>query len=289
MPADVTRSAVFVTGGASGLGQSLGRAFAAAGATVFLADINADQLRAASSNIAAETGGRCETIVCDVADAASVDAAVETAWAVTGGLDLAVANAGVVQAGSVLDFTPAQLDWVFGVNVWGVLHVARSYITRARQAGRPGQLLISGSEHSLSNPALSRDHLVHPYTISKHAVFAVADLLQAELRDDPIDVSILCPHAFTSGISQNSAALRPADITHSTGRSAAPTAEARAAMDAIRSTATDVADIAIRGLQRGLFVIPTHPAMRADVEHRYDQIHAGFDNLLEPVAMVEAR
>jgi NAD(P)-dependent dehydrogenase (short-subunit alcohol dehydrogenase family) len=86
--------AAFVTGGASGIGLALGRAFAEAGCKVMLADIEKAALDAAVASLSG-SGSEIRGVVCDVADSASVDAAAEATFSAFGKVHILCNNAGV--------------------------------------------------------------------------------------------------------------------------------------------------------------------------------------------------
>jgi NAD(P)-dependent dehydrogenase (short-subunit alcohol dehydrogenase family) len=105
--------AVFVTGASSGIGLSIAKAFAAAGAKVAVSGRNEGVLDA----LAAELGG--VSCPADIADAAAVDAAVAKAVGALGKLDVLVNNAGVLQGGAADDTSVECWDLNFSVNARG--------------------------------------------------------------------------------------------------------------------------------------------------------------------------
>ena len=94
MPADMSGRAALITGAASGIGRASAIAFAAAGASVALVDIDTDGLEDTAAIVKA-TGQRAEVFMADVADLRAVTTAVEDAAGVFGRLDAAHNNAGV--------------------------------------------------------------------------------------------------------------------------------------------------------------------------------------------------
>lgn len=269
---------VLITGAADGIGAGLARAFRAGGARVFLCDVAEARLRETARTLNAPFSA------CDVRDAAAVAGAVEHGWRELGGLDLVCANAGVVTQGSLVDTPRAELDWIFGINVFGVLDTCRPFVRLLRESGRPGHILMTGSEAALSYPPLIHDMRLGAYLMTKHSVLAMADALRADLRADPIGVSVLCPGPVATSLSQNSSALRPSGVPSSAPASttaetnSAPGLSTRA-QELIRTlslTPDAIAARALEGLRRGLFVIPTHPHIGADVDARYAEIRAGL-------------
>jgi NAD(P)-dependent dehydrogenase (short-subunit alcohol dehydrogenase family) len=266
---------VLITGGADGIGLALGELFRSAGARVFLVDVDAGKLARSAARIGAASA------VCDVADAAAVERAVEQAWQALGPIDLLCANAGVVSQGSLLEMSREELDWIFGVNVWGILHASRAYVKRVRESRREGHILMTGSETSLSYPAFTHSLPIHAYVMSKHCVLAMADSLRVQLASDRIGVSVLCPGPVSTGLGQNSGRLRPGALAPP-GAGADPSLDPGAlrAMGELGRTPAQVAATALEGLRQGLFVIPTHPHIRDDVSRRHAEIERGFRLLL---------
>jgi NAD(P)-dependent dehydrogenase (short-subunit alcohol dehydrogenase family) len=273
--------AVLITGAADGIGLALAEAFAAGGARVFLSDIAADKVARQAERLNASG------TACDVTDAAAVEATVEKAWREIGPIDLLCANAGVYQPGRLLEASSEDIAFQFDVNVWGILNACRPYVRKVRDAARPGHVLMTGSEHSLSNPGYLRGFPVQAYNLSKHCVLAMADVLRSELEAEAIGVSVLCPGPVVSGLGDNSVEFRPKRY----GPAPAATdplvdgqmgEEAAREIQAMYRPASEAAAIAIAGLRRGLFVIPTHQYMLADAAERFREIERGFQ-VLEPL------
>ena len=272
---------VFVTGAADGIGAALARTFKAGGARVFLSDIAEERLRETAGSLGSPS------LPCDVTNPTSLARVVERAWRELGGIDLVCANAGVVMQGPILETSREDLDWIFNINVWGCLDTCRPFVRLLRENKKPGHILLTGSEASLSYPRLIHDMQLTAYLMTKHTVLALADGLRADLRGDGIGVSVLCPGPVATALSQNSSGLRPANSSTrgssgrtpgavSTPASPNPTAELRSDLQqqigALSRTPDQVAATALEGLRRGLCVIPTHPHIRADVAERMNEI-----------------
>jgi len=202
---------VFITGAADGIGAALARAFRAAGAKVFLCDVAEGKLRATAEKLDAPFA------VCDVRQSTTLARVVERASRELDGLDLACANAGVVTRGPILEASREELDWIFGINVWGALDTCRPFVRLLREQRRPGHLLLTGSEVSLSYPRLIDPMQITAYVMTKHAVLAMAEGLRAELAADGIGVSVLCPGPVATGLSESSNALRPGSAADGAG------------------------------------------------------------------------
>lgn len=265
---------VMITGGANGIGLAMAEALLAAGARIYIADIDATRIIAESARLSS-AGRICKGGHCDVREPSNVAAAIEHAWNELGALDLLCANAGVVKPGPLLSADPAQIQWQFGVNVFGTLNTIRAFVTKLRQARRPGHILITGSETGLSNPQFTRPFQSQVYTMSKHALFGMADVLREELKPDRIGITMLCPGPVATNIAQNSARANPKGPAEGAVDLNVGDAAMSQLMRRMRP-ASQIAAIALEGLRRGLFVIPTHPHMRDDVNDRYREIMQGF-------------
>src|SRR5260370_3611432 len=101
----------FVTGGASGSGFALGRAFAEAGMKVMLADIETDALAAAVRSLH-DVGPDIRGVICDVADPTSVERAAKAAHDAFGKVHVGVNNAGVAPPGGITHLSLSNCHWV---------------------------------------------------------------------------------------------------------------------------------------------------------------------------------
>jgi NAD(P)-dependent dehydrogenase (short-subunit alcohol dehydrogenase family) len=114
-----------VTGAGSGIGQAIAFLFARQGAQVGVLDLNPAAAQATAERIRTDQG-RAAALVCDVGDAAQVEAAFKRAIAEQGGIDVLVNSAGVAHVGSVLSTTEEEFDRVYRVNVKGVYLCCRA-------------------------------------------------------------------------------------------------------------------------------------------------------------------
>lgn len=140
-----------ITGAARGIGFEFARAYIAEGATVALADINAEAVKAAAASL----GPQAVAIQMDVTRQDSIDAGFEKAVAEMGQLDILINNAALFTAAPIAEITRADYDKLFAVNVAGTLFctqaAARHMIMRGRgtiinmasQAGRRGESLVA--------------------------------------------------------------------------------------------------------------------------------------------------
>ena len=175
-----------VTGGGSGIGAALCRAFAAAGATVVVADIDL----AAARTVASTLGERGTARRLDVTDAADVQACVDEVVARHGRLDLMVNNAGITWGSRTEDLSVEQWDRIIDVNIRGVTNgVAAAYPLMVRQRG--GRII-----NTASMPA----GLITSYCMTKHAVVGLSLSLRSEAVHHGVGVTAVCPSAVETPI-----------------------------------------------------------------------------------------
>ncbi|MCB9286099.1 MAG: SDR family oxidoreductase [Lewinellaceae bacterium] len=143
MPFTLTNKTALVTGGGSGIGESICRAFARAGARVFLLDINKDKARTVVEEINA-AGGQAEAVTGDVQKQEEMIRICEEIVAKAGRLDILVNNAGIAHVGNLEGTSEEDLDRIYSVNIKGVYNGMRAAIPHMkRQKG--GVILNMGS------------------------------------------------------------------------------------------------------------------------------------------------
>ena len=180
-----------VTGAASGFGAEIARRFAAEGAKVLVADINAD----GAALVAKEIGESATSLTVDVSKADDVQHMVETALTKFGDLDILVNNAGTTHRNQpLLDVDEATFDRVFDVNVKSIYLTARAVIPIFRRRGG-GVILNLGSTAGLRpRPGLTW------YNGSKGAVHIMSKSMALELAPDKIRVNVLAPVMGETGL-----------------------------------------------------------------------------------------
>jgi len=267
------RTAV-VTGAASGIGRALAGRCAAAGMRVVLADVEAAPLDEAARALEKQ-GAEALAVVTDVSRAEQVEALAARAEEAFGAVHLVCNNAGVFAGGLSWEAPLADYEWVFSVNVWGVLHGVRTFVPRLLAQGE-GHVLITASMASVTAAPFSA-----PYTMSKHAVLALAESLHLELRarGAPVGVSVVCPEMICTGIG-DSQRNRPERFDR--GPSHPERELVEGALRAGAATGLDpdvVAARALEAVRAGRFYVlppegnPWLAAMRA----RQDDLRAGGD------------
>ena len=177
-----------VTGGASGIGFSLASAFAAEGMKIVLGDIEVAALDEAVGKLEA-TGAQVVGVVTDVSDSAQVQALADTAMERFGAIHIACNNAGVGGGGLSWEAPQAMWEWVFGVNLWGVINGLRAFVPILMQQPQAHVVNTASVAGVVAGPFMA------PYNASKHAVVAISETLHHEMAmmAPQVKVSVLCP------------------------------------------------------------------------------------------------
>ena len=246
---DVQGRVIVVTGGGSGIGAALCRAFAGEGAAhVVVSDIN----QAAAEAVAAEVGGT--PVRTDVTVDAEVKALVDTTLAAHGRIDIFCSNAGVG-----LGTGPESPDEVwqrsFAVHVMAHVYVARHVLPSMLRRGE-GYILGTVSAAGLLNQVLSA-----PYGTTKAAALSFFEWLAIAHGDDGIRVSALCPQGVRTPM------LNMSGSTF---------------LDAGALEPAEVARIVIAGLEEERFLVLPHPEVREYFQRKatdYDRWIRGMRRL----------
>ncbi|MDE2363111.1 MAG: SDR family NAD(P)-dependent oxidoreductase [Hyphomicrobiales bacterium] len=258
----MTRVAV-ITGAGSGIGRALSLACARRGMAVVAADIEATALQQTLALLQA-LGAPCTGEVCDVGSEKQVQALADLSWSTYGRVDWLFNNAGVAVLGPVWEATTDDWSWVMGVNLMGVAHGVRAFVPRMLEAGAPAHVINTASAAGLATLAGSG-----VYCASKHAVVAMSECLQHDLRavHAPIGVSVICPSLLPSRI-DDSARNRPPQWAQAAATAPAYYERVRRGMEASTVTADDVAAMTLKAIERGGFYITPHDQTWTSVERR---------------------
>jgi len=163
-----------VTGGASGIGKALARAFVGEGMKVVIADVEEPALQATAK----ELGPGVLGVVTDVSDPASVQALADRVFETHGACHVLCNNAGVSAPNLDLwETEPSDFQWVFGVNVAGVAHGVQAFVPRMLASGEEGFVMNTSSGDGGISPLAQQV----VYASSKAAVSIMTECLAAQL------------------------------------------------------------------------------------------------------------
>ncbi len=184
MPAsryDVHGRTVFITGAARGIGAATAERLHGRGANVALVGLEPERLQAAAERM----GARAAWFEADVTDLEALEAAVAGTVARFGGIDVAIANAGIAFTGPLHSEPVAHVERTLAVNLLGVWRTDRAVIAEIRR--RQGYLL-----NVASLAAVAHAPLMGPYTCAKAGVEALTDALRMETA--PSGASVGCAY-----------------------------------------------------------------------------------------------
>jgi len=188
-----------VTGAGSGIGKATALAFARYGASVGVLSRTGEEVEAVAREIRTQ-GGAAVPLVADVAEEASMRAAVERLADTFGGLDIVVANAGINGAWAPIDdLTPAEWDETIAVNLRGTyltLHLAVPYLRKASEGAIVIVSSINGTR-TFTTPGATA------YAAAKAGQVAMMQQLALEVGKAGIRVNAVCPGAIETDIEEN--------------------------------------------------------------------------------------
>jgi NAD(P)-dependent dehydrogenase (short-subunit alcohol dehydrogenase family) len=271
-----------VTGAASGIGQGLAERFASEGMKVVLADIEAEALAMAEAEFR-KNGAEVLAVRTDVSKLADVEALARKTLDRFGAVHIVCNNAGVAGGGGPLwETTPADWEWVVGVNLWSVVHGVRTFVPIMLKQGVEGHIVNTASVAGLIRGS-------GIYGVTKHAVVALSESLYLDLANAgaKVNVSVLCPGYVNTNIGQ-SERNRPAELQNRPGEvPVRPEQEQRRAALA-QALATgmppaDVASVVLDAIKEERFYVLPHPQFKAMVSDRLERILNERDPNVEPL------
>ncbi len=186
---------VFITGASSGIGAHLAQTCARCGANVVLAARRLDDLIAMEPSLYELGAAGVLSLRLDVADEAAVRAAVDSAHARFGGIDVLVNNAGVASAASAINLSAAEYDTIFSVNTRGAFFLAQAAAQKWRDAKRGGVIV-----NIVSILAFRQAGGVCAYAMSKAALVQMTKTLALEWARYDIRVNAIAPGYFDTPI-----------------------------------------------------------------------------------------
>ncbi|GEB59761.1 SDR family oxidoreductase [Streptomyces gardneri] len=186
---------VLVTGAASGIGRATAFAFAEAGARVVAVDRDAEGAgrTAEMARLIGAPAAWGETV--DVADEQAMEKLAAKVASEYGIVDVLVNNAGIGLTGSFFETTSEEWKRVLDVNLWGVIHGCRIFGAQMTARGQGGHIV-----NTASAAAFQPSRALPAYSTSKAAVLMLSECLRAELADQGIGVSAICPGIVNTNI-----------------------------------------------------------------------------------------
>lgn len=194
----INNKTVWITGASSGIGEALATQLFSKGATVILSARNIDKLNKLKSNLDAIQPGRCHVIPCDVTSQVSVTNAAAQIMSVVERVDILINNAGVSQRSLALQTNISVDRALLEVNFFGSIMVTKSILP---------WMISMGGGHIVVMSSMAGKYgfrMRSSYAASKHALHGFYETLRAEVHDQNIKITLICPGRIKTDISVNS-------------------------------------------------------------------------------------
>lgn len=266
---DVEGRVAFITGGSSGIGLGIARAFAEAGMKIAVSYRTQKHMDEAMKELK-HAKDRVHAIALDVTDPSAMKKAAAEVLRVFGKVHVLVNNAGVVHTGPLSQTSYEDWAWVMNVNVNGVFNGVRAFLPYILDHGEGGQIVTTASMDGL---VAHRWHNLS-YTTSKFAVVGMMEALRATLADEGVGVSVYCPGGVKSRI-DDSARNRPGNPT--TASSQMTRTDSEIFMDPYVA-----GQLVLRGMRSNDLYILTHPEYEQIVRDRNEALVTSFPKDLSP-------
>ena len=187
-----------ITGAGSGIGRALALELARRGCEVALSDIDPATL-AETAALCAPLGTRVTSAPLDVADRAAVYAWADRVSSDHGRVNLIFNNAGVSLVSALESAAYEDLEWIVGINFWGVVHGTKAFLPRLRAAGE-GHVVNISSVFGLTG---APNH--GAYNATKFAVRGFTEALRLELdaTHAPVSATVVFPGGVRTRIARN--------------------------------------------------------------------------------------
>jgi NAD(P)-dependent dehydrogenase (short-subunit alcohol dehydrogenase family) len=254
-----------ITGGANGIGRALADLLADEGCNLVIADIEQEHAEQAASELR-QKGVRAIGVRVDVAKLDSVRALAVAAYGEFGQVNLLFNNAGVVSFGPLAAMTESDWRWMHSVNVDGVAFGIMAFLPRMLEQGGDRHIINTASVAGLFGfPNIGI------YTSTKYAVVGLSEVLHAEMQEQGIGVSVVCPGGVATRI-VDAARNRPPELG---GPAEAPKVMADQIAQAM--PAEEAGRKILAGIRANELYIVTHPETKADSEQRFNAILEAYD------------
>ncbi len=251
---DTNGRVAVITGGASGIGRGIARAFAGEGMRLVLADLDEQMLTATVDELSA---GGAEVIGqrCDVADLASVEALATAALERFGAVHVLCNNAGVGIPTPTHNIRLEDWRWIVDVDLWGPIYGVKTFLPIMEEQGA-GHINTTASVAGLIGGGF-----MGAYNVAKHGAVALMTTLERDLRGrkSSVHASVLCPGPINTDISRHSVTYRPSRVAPKANSAAEGRAGAnvQAALDEGMDP-DEVGRLVLDGIQTDRFWIFTH-------------------------------
>jgi len=192
-------AAAAVTGAAGGIGRALAIELATRGCDLALADRDEAGLEAVAAKIASSTQSKVTVHRLDVADPAAIGAFARDACDAHPALSILINNAGVALFGQFHEIDQAEIEWLFAINFWAVVHGTRAFLPHLSKQREAHIVNLSSIFGIIAPPGQSA------YAAAKFAVRGFSESLRHELAaaQSPVRLSVVHPGGVATDIARN--------------------------------------------------------------------------------------
>jgi NAD(P)-dependent dehydrogenase (short-subunit alcohol dehydrogenase family) len=269
---DLEGKVAFITGGGSGVGLGMAKAFVATGMRVAIADIRADHLEEAR----AELDDAVRTIQLDVTDREAFARAADETERELGHVHVLCNNAGINLFNDIADATYQDWDWVLGVNLGGVVNGVVTFVPRMKAHGERGHVVNTASMAAfVAGPGAGI------YTTAKFAVHGLSDALRWSLIPHGIGVSMVCPGLVKSKIYESDL-IRPPELSTDVTPADAEFMRILPGLHEAGMDPDEIGEKVVRAIRENRFYVFTHPDHREELRGIFDEIIDSFPDEAVP-------
>jgi NAD(P)-dependent dehydrogenase (short-subunit alcohol dehydrogenase family) len=257
-----------VTGGASGIGLGMVRAFGKRGMNLVVADLDEKALADVVAELKA-SGVQAVGQRCDVSKLDEVEALGAKAIEAFGAVNVMCNNAGVGIPTSARRMKLEDWKWIIDVDLWGPIYGVKVFLPLIEAAGE-GHINATSSMAGLIS-----SQMMGAYNVAKHGVVALMAATERELRakKSPITASVLCPGPINTNISKNSVGFRPGKAKpKADGEKAGKMASNIQASLEQGMDPDEVGELVAKAISEDKFWILTHPRWAKGVQNQLDAL-----------------
>ena len=261
------RTAV-ITGGASGIGLGMARAFAGRGMQLVLADLDSVLLKKAEQEFS-DAGVAVVTQTCDVSKLEEIERLAELTLERFGGVHVVCSNAGVGIPTSARNMKLADWEWIINVDLWGPIYTVKTFLPLLEEQD------VGHINATSSMAGLISSQMMGAYNVAKHGVVALMAATERELRakKSHVRASVLCPGPINTNISQHSVDFRPGG-----GKPKGDSKKAVKLAGNIQAALEqgmqpdEVGELVLNAIEQEKFWILTHPHWSKGVQKQLDAL-----------------
>lgn len=191
---DLTGKSALITGGSKGLGKAMARAFAEAGADVFISSRSTDELKAAAAEIGDGLPSRVEWMAADMVDRAQVKALAEEAVQRLGKVDILINNAGSNHPQAIDEITDEAWDRIVELDLTSCMALTRCLVPGMKER-KWGRVI-----HISSVLGVGSKEKRNAYSACKAGLIGLAKASALDLGTYNITVNCLCPGPFLTDL-----------------------------------------------------------------------------------------